>query len=382
MGSSCAIRSGSRRDARIPARPVTGDRGSTSGRWIRAIRDVAAISRDRWSRPEPPRFPAVDAHAHLNSVYAYGWRSRPAADVIRALDRAGVRGLVNVDGGFGEGLTAEIARVQTPYPDRIAVLAGMNPTTWASELRFGEVEATRLEDSVRRGARGLKVWKDVGLHARDPDGRLVALDDARLEPVWETARALDVPILIHVADPPAFFQPLDRHNERRQELRRHPDWHYTPIWTTPDSPGFPSHSELIDQFARMVARHPGTNFIGAHLASCGEDLERLSDMLRRLPNLSVDIAARISELGRNPVAARAFTVAFQDRILLGTDTGPDPRWYPIYFRVLESAGRDMNYSVHFRPPEGVRRIDGLNLPDAALAKLYAENALRLIRFGA
>jgi predicted TIM-barrel fold metal-dependent hydrolase len=359
---------------------VTVDRGDALSVWIRAIRNVPAIARDRWARPEPPRFPAVDAHAHLNSVFAYGWRSRPAVEVIRALDRAGVRGLVNVDGGFGEALTAEIARVQTPYPDRIVVLARMDPTTWAVESRFGEVEATRLEDSVRRGARGLKVWKDVGLHARDPDGRLVALDDARLEPVWETARALDVPILIHVADPPAFFQPLDRHNERRDELRRHPDWHYTPIRTTPDGPGFPSHSELIDQFARMVARHPGTNFIGAHLASCGEDLERLSAMLRELPNLSVDIAARISDLGRNAVATRAFMETFQDRILLATDTGPDPRWYPIYFRFLESARRDLNCSIHFRPPHD-ERIDGLNLPDATLVKLYAENALRLIRFG-
>lgn len=320
-------------------------------------------------------------HAHLNSVHAYGWRLRPAFDVIRALDRAGVRGLVNLDGGSGEALTAEIARVQTPYPDRIAVFAGMDPTTWSSTQGFGAMEAARLEDSVRRGARGLKVWKDVGLRARDPDGRLVALDDPRLEPVWETARALDIPILIHVADPPSFFRPLDRHNERRDELRRHPEWHYTPIRTTPDGPGFPSHSELINQFARMVARHPGTNYIGAHLASCGEDLDRLSDMLRKLPNLSVDLAARISELGRKPEAARAFIEAFQDRILLGTDTGPDPRWYPIYFRFLETARRNMNYSIQLRPPQGHWRIDGLNLTDAALVKVYAENALRLIRFG-
>ena len=221
----------------------------------------------------------------MNSVHAYGWRLRPVAEVIRALDRAGVGGIVNLDGGFGEHLSAEIARVQTPHPDRIAVFAGMDATTWSADSRFGDLEAARLEDSVRRGARGLKVWKDVGLHARDPDGRLVAIDDARLEPVWETARALNVPILIHVADPPAFFQPLDRRNERRAELRRHPDWHYTPIRATPDGPGFPSHTELIDQFARMVARHPGTNFIGAHLASCGEDLDRLSGMLRTLPNL-------------------------------------------------------------------------------------------------
>jgi predicted TIM-barrel fold metal-dependent hydrolase len=190
-----------------------------------------------------------------------------------------------------------------------------------------------------------------------------------------------VPVLIHVADPPAFFQPLDRHNERRDELRRHPDWHYAPVRTTPDGPGYPSHRELLDQFEQVVTRHPGTTFIGAHLASSGDDLGRLSDMLRRLPNLFVDIAARISELGRRPAAAREFMETFQERILLGTDTGPDPRWYPIYFRFLETAAPNMRYSVGYRAGQGKWRVDGLNLSDAALARLYAENALRLIRFG-
>lgn len=350
--------------------------------WIRAIRGVPATSRARWARPEPPRFPTIDVHTHLNSVHAYGWRGRPAGDVIRALDRAGVRGLVDLDGGHGEALSAEVARMQAVYPDRIAVFAGIDSASWASDQRFGEAEATRLQDSVRRGARGLKVWKDVGLQVRDPDRRLVALDDARLAPIWETAAALDVPVLIHVADPPAFFEPLDHRNERRAELRRHPDWHYMPVRTTPDGPGFPSHAELIDQFERVVARHPGTTFIGAHLASCGEDLPRLSNMLRTLPNLNVDIAARINELGRQPDAARDFIETFQDRILFGTDAGPDSRWYPIYFRFLETAARNMSYSAHFRTPQGNWRIDGLNLSDTALKKLYAENALRLIRFGA
>lgn len=349
--------------------------------WLRAIQDVPATALARWVRPRPPRFPAIDVHTHLNSVFAYGWRRRPVRDVIRALDQAGVRGLVNLDGGYGEALSAEIARVQTPYPDRIAVFAGADTAAWKDDERFGAVEAARLEDSVRRGARGMKVWKDVGLHARDPEGRLVALDDARLAPIWETAAALAVPVLIHVADPTAFFEPLSRSNERWDELRRHPDWHYAPIRTTPDGPGFPSHRELIDQFERMVLRHPGTSFIGAHLASSGEDLARLSDMLRKLPNLSVDIAARIAELGRRPTEAKAFMESFQDRVLLGTDAGPEPRWYPIYFRFLETAERDMRYSVSYRAPKGNWRIDGLNLPDGTLRKLYAENALRLIRFG-
>lgn len=348
---------------------------------LQVIRHVPATVLARWVRPQPPRFPVIDAHAHLNSVFAYGWRHRPVDDVIRALDRAGVRGLVNLDGGHGDALSAEIARVQAPYPERIAVFAGIDAASWKDDPHFGDAEAARLEDSVRRGARGLKVWKDLGLHARDPDDRLVALDDARLAPLWETAGARGIPVLIHVADPPAFFEPLDHRNERLAELRRHPDWHYAPIRTTPDGPGFPSHRELIDQFERMVSRHPGTTFIGAHMASSSGDLVRLADMLTKLPNLSVDIAARVNELGRRPAEAKAFMEAFQDRVLLGTDSGPDPRWYPIYFRFLETAAIAMNYSISYRAPQGNWRIDGLSLSDGALRKLYAENAQRLIRFG-
>jgi predicted TIM-barrel fold metal-dependent hydrolase len=182
--------------------------GQGRGGWMRGARDLAATARDRWARPPQPRFPIIDAHKHLNSVHAYGFRLRPVDEVIRGLDRTGVRSLVDVDGGFGESLSAEIARFQTPYPDRIAVFAGVDPPSWSLDRQFGTTEAARLDDSVRRGARGLKVWKDVGLRARDPDGRLVAIDDPRLDPLWETAAALDVPILIHVADPPAFFEPL------------------------------------------------------------------------------------------------------------------------------------------------------------------------------
>jgi predicted TIM-barrel fold metal-dependent hydrolase len=356
-------------------------RGGLSA-WVRTLRGIPATTRDRFARPRPPRFPTIDAHAHLNSVHAYGWRGRPAGDVIRALDRAGVRGLVDLDGGYGDRLSAEIARTQALYPDRLAVFAGIASATWPSTPNFGDVEAERLEDSVRRGARGVKVWKDVGLHDRDPEGRLVALDDTRLAPLWEAASALNVPVLIHVADPPAFFEPLDEGNERRDELRRHPDWHYQPIRATPDGPGFPSHRELIDQFEHVVTRHPATTFIGAHLASCGEDLGRLSGMLQRLPNLYVDIAARINELGRKPDEARAFIEAFQDRILFGTDAGPDPRWYPIYVQFLETASRNMPYSFQYRARQGDWRIDGLHLSDDALRKVYADNALRLIRFGA
>jgi predicted TIM-barrel fold metal-dependent hydrolase len=332
-------------------------------------------------RPRRPRFAAIDAHVHLNSAYAGRWAHKPAKAILGALDNAGVEGLVDLDGGYGDALSAEIARVQRPDPARMVVFAGIDIASIARHPDFGTVEADRLRDSVDRGARGLKIWKTLGLKAVDAEGRLVALDDGRLAPLWEAAAEVGVPVLIHVGDPPAFFRPLDASNEREAELRRNPEWHYYPVRTSREGPGYPSHAELIGQFEKVVLAHPRTSFIGAHLASCGDDLPRLAAMLRAAPNLAVDIAARINELGRTAAEARAFVIDFQDRVLFGTDAGPDPRWYPVYVTFLESAVQSMNYSIFDPPLQGNWRIDALELPDDVLAKVYGENARRLIRFG-
>lgn len=345
----------------------------------------AGVLRSAFRRPEAaarrPRYPTIDAHTHLNSSFAGRWRRRPARDVLRAMDEAGIDGLVDLDGGFGDRLTSEVRRVQIRSAGRIAVFAGIDQRSIRTHADFGVVEANRLRDSVTRGARGLKIWKSLGLEAKDPSGLRIPLDDERLDPLWDAAADVHVPVLVHVGDPPAFFQPLDADNERLEELRRHPQWHYHPIRSGPDEVGFPSLEELIRQFEHVVAAHPRTTFIGAHLASCGEDLPRLGAMLRANPNLNVDISARINELGRQRDAARSFLVEFSDRVLFGTDSGPDPRWYPVYAQFLESSMRDMNYSIYDPPLQGRWRVDALSLPDAVLARIYGENARRLIRFG-
>jgi len=351
-------------------------------RWLGARTATKPTLKVRSYATARPRFAVIDAHAHLNSIFAGRWRGRSVRQVLDALDKVGVTGLVDLDGGFGDALSAEIARLQEPHPDRIAVFAGIDTAGFARDDAFGEIEAERLRDSFRRGARGLKVWKSLGLQAVDPAGRRVPVDDERLGPLWRAAGELELPVVIHVADPPAFFEPLDRRNERRAELRHHPEWHYRPTRKTPDGRGFPSHAELIAQFDQLLARHPETTFIGAHLASSGDDLEGLSRLLRSRPNLHVDIAARINELGRQPYSARRFLEEFQDRVLLGTDSGPDPRWYPVYFQFLETPSEYMNYSIFDPPLQGSWRVHGLDLPDAVLEKVYHGNAQRLIRFGA
>ena len=270
-----------------------------------------------------------------------------------------------------------------PLPGRIAVFAGLDYARWTDDTRFGETEAARLRDAVGAGGRGLKVWKTLGLHARGPDGRVVAVDDPRLDPVWAAAGELGVPVTIHVADPIAFFEPLDERNERVEELGLHPDWH---VWPTrprghPEAPGFAPFDELLDGLESVVARHPNTTFIGAHVGCAAEDLARVDRMLATYANWNVDIAARIAELGRQPYGARSLCLRWPDRILFGVDMGPDPAIYSVHFRFLETLDESFPYDVEEEvPSQGRWAIHGLGLPEDVLRQVYRDNARRLIRF--
>jgi predicted TIM-barrel fold metal-dependent hydrolase len=326
-----------------------------------------------------PRFAAIDAHNHLRAALGDG-TVRPGA-VLAALDDAGVERIVDLDGQQGDGLSAEIDRWHVAAPDRVVVFAGLDYARWASDPDFGETEAERLRDSAARGARGLKVWKVLGLRARDPDGRLVAVDDPRLDPVWTAAADLGLPVVIHIADPIAFFEPLDPTNERWEELHDHPDWHFWPTTTRVDEPvqGFPAFDELLAAFGRLVARHPRTSFVGAHVGCAAEDLGLVGRLLDANANLSVDIAARIGELGRQPYSARAFFVRYADRILFGADMEPDRDLYAIHYRFLETFDESFDYGIESVPGQGRWQIHGIGLPDDVLRKVYRDNARRILR---
>jgi predicted TIM-barrel fold metal-dependent hydrolase len=328
-----------------------------------------------------PRYPVVDAHNHLGSAFGGDWATRPQAELIAALDEASVELLVDLDGGQGDSLSAEIERWQAAYPDRVAVFAGLDYDGWAADPAFGEVEAARLRDSAARGARGLKVWKVLGLRARDPAGRLVAVDDPRLDPVWAAAAELDLPVVIHIADPIAFFEPLDPMNERWEELHAHPDWHFWPTRPAdePEAPGFPPFDELLAAFGRLVARHPQTTFVGAHVGCAAEDLALVGRLLDENPNLNIDIAARLGELGRQPYSARDFFLRHADRILFGVDMAPDPATYAIHYRFLETYDESFDYGTEAVPAQGRWQINGIGLPDDVLRKVYRDNARRLLR---
>jgi predicted TIM-barrel fold metal-dependent hydrolase len=331
-----------------------------------------------------PRFPVIDAHNHLGVPFGGDWFAREPEELAAVMDAAGVERMVDLDGGWGDGLRREITRWQRALPGRVVVFSGLDYDGWPGDPRFGETEAVRLREGVAAGARGLKVWKLLGLRARDASGRLVVVDDPRLDPLWAAAGELHIPVTIHVADPIAFFDPLDARNERWEELHAHPDWHFWPTRPAgrPDLDGFPPFDELIDGLEALVLRHPGTTFIGAHVGCAAEDLARVSRILERAPNFHVDLAARIGELGRQPYTSRAFIERWADRVLFGTDMAPDPAWWPVYYRFLETDDESFPYDADEDDPgsQGRWRIHGLDLPDDVLRRVYHANAARLIRF--
>jgi predicted TIM-barrel fold metal-dependent hydrolase len=238
--------------------------------------------------------------------------------------------------------------------------------------QFPDWAAERLRVQKARGAEGLKIWKGLGLSVKDEQGKLVDVDDPRLVPIWETAAELGLPVLIHIADPVAFFDPLDEHNERWEELQANPDWVFT-------SPPYPAFSHIIEGLANLVKRHPLTTFIGAHVGCYAENLAWVSNLFDRCPNFMVDISARIAELGRQPYSARNFMIQHADRILFGSDMGPDPDEYRIIYRFLETTDEYFSYSPSGIGEQGRWNIYGLSLPDSVLEKIYYQNAYKLFK---
>ncbi|MBA3945606.1 MAG: amidohydrolase family protein [Herpetosiphonaceae bacterium] len=320
-----------------------------------------------------PRFPVIDAHNHLGSDFGGGWDKRPVAELLAVLDAAGVRQFVDLDGGWGEHiLDAHLAYFKHAAPERFLIFGGVDWSAWPKHgSRFGEWAAQRLRAQAARGAEGLKIWKPFGLHVVDEHDKLVAVDDPRLDPVWQTAVELGLPVMIHVADPVAFFDPLDRRNERWEELHAHPDWHFP-------SPTFPPFLTILNQLANLVARHPQTTFIGAHMGCYAENLQWVGELLDRCPNFYVDIAARLGELGRQPYTMRRFCLKYADRILFGTDVPASVEAYRRHYRFLETDDEYFSYDGNALSGQGRWRIYGLYLPNDVLQKIYYRNAERVL----
>jgi len=309
---------------------------------------------------ERPRFHVIDYHNHLDSL-------RPE-DVLRVMDDCGVEHIVNITMRTGQEALDIMDLFRRADAQRFSCIGWME---WrdVNHIDFIRRTCERLDQLVEHGACGIKFWKDLGLTVKDEKGNLLRIDEDRFCPIFEKIEALGLPVMFHTADPDAFFLPIDRHNERYEELAAHPDWGF-------QSAGVSKRS-LLEQRNRVIERHPKITFIGAHLGESGEDLRYLMQLLDTYPNFHVDISARTPELGRQPYTARDFFLKYSDRIVFGTDLLPEIDMYRLYYRFLETRDEYFEYPSH-ASRQGRWNIYGLYLPDDVLKKIYRENALRLL----
>jgi predicted TIM-barrel fold metal-dependent hydrolase len=307
------------------------------------------------------KYPVIDVHSHH-------WQLTPEryAQVVREMDALNLRVLVNLSGGSGEGLKRMLALIAaSPAPDRMVVFANLDFED-IDEPEYGRRAAARLEADVAAGARGLKIFKNLGLSVKRAGAR-VPLDDPELDPVWQACARLKIPVLMHTGEPAPFFDPVDPANERWLELEVHPE-------RRRPSPAFPPFEALRAERDRLFTRHRGTTFIAAHMGFHANDLARLGRMLDVMPNVYVETGAILAELGRQPRFAREFFTKYQDRVLFGKDSWA-PSEYPYFWRTFETADEYFDY---YRDYHAFWKLYGLDLPDVVLRKLYYANALRVV----
>jgi predicted TIM-barrel fold metal-dependent hydrolase len=324
------------------------------------------------------KYPFIDVHNHQ-----FGMADADLSALIREMDSLNMAVMVNLSGrGFrrsrgpdgqtvfglepGEYLRRAIENAERTAPGRFVVFTNVD-FNGLDEPGWAERAIAELDKDVAAGARGLKIYKNLGMDLKDSQGRRVPTNDPRLDPVWKRCGELGIPVLIHTGDPAPFWQPKDKDNERLLELIERPE-----RWRDPAK--YPPWEQIMTEQHDLFARHRGTTFINAHLGWLGNDLARLGALLDRLPNVYTEIGAVLAELGRQPRAARDFFLRYQDRIMFGKDAWA-PAEYHVYFRVLETADEYFDY---YRRRHAFWKMNGLDLPDEVLKKVYYKNALRIL----
>lgn len=307
------------------------------------------------------KYPFIDVHGHQ-----YRMPTQDLAPVIAAMDTLNLQIMVNLSGRSGDELQQSVKNIADHYPNRFVVFANINFDGVGSE-GWTEQAVNQFEQDVKNGARGLKIYKSLGMYNKDSNGNRIAIDDPRLDPIWDKCAELGVPVLIHSADPKSFWDDLDANNERWLELKTHPRRKRSDTDPAP-------WEQIIEEQHSMFKKHPNTTFINAHMGWYANDLGTLGQLLDELPNMNVGIGAIIAELGRQPRFAKAFFIKYQDRILFGKDSWV-PEEFPTYFRVLESADE---YFPYHKKYHAFWPMYGLDLPDEVLKKVYYKNALRIV----
>lgn len=308
------------------------------------------------------RYPFVDAHSHHWRLHTTS--AEEIAAMVADMDALNLAVMVNLSGGSGENLVQKVQNAEAHAPGRIVHFANVDFNR-IDEEDFGRRAAAQLHEDYRNGARGLKIFKNLGMDVFDAAGNRLRTDDPRLDPIWAKCAELGIPVLIHTADPAPFWLPQDRYNERWFELKERPNRKRAPE---------PSWESLIKEQWNVFRKHPETIFLNAHLGWYGNNLGKLGELMDDLPNVYTELGAVVAELGRQPHTAREWLIEYQDRVLMGKDSW-NPEEYHTYFRIFETADEFFPY---YRKRHAWWMMYGLDLPDEVLRKIYYKNALRII----
>lgn len=312
------------------------------------------------------KFPFIDVHNHQADMPS----QQALETLIAEMEKLNMAIMVNLSGrGFRGGadhIEKSLETIKKNYPKRFVVFtnvefSGIDDAEWQARM------VKRLEDDVKKGAQGLKIYKSLGMRDRDKNGNRIRIDDPRIDPIWAKCGELGIPVLIHAADPKSFWSPMDSLNERWLELKTHEGRQRSN--TDPAA-----WEQIIQEQHNVFKKHPKTKFINAHMGWYPNDLEKLGKLLDQMPNMYVEIGAVIAELGRQPRTARNFMIKYQDRVMFGKDSW-QPDEYKTYFRVLETADEYFPYHKRYH---AFWRMYGLDLPDDVLKKIYYKNALKVI----
>ena len=331
------------------------------------------------------KFPVIDINIHINSAFKTDEDRNVLApeNLIKSMDSVGVQIIVNTDGKIRDNGTVDEAldTYSRKYPDRfITFYPSWFPPIIVDDNFLAGLPRV-LEEAVKKGVKGNgETWKHFGLKTRDVTGRVIGVDDPRIDPLWAKAAELGIPVLWHMGDPAPMFQPINRFNERYVELGSFPEWSFY-------GPRFPSRETIHKGRENVLRKHPNTIIIGCHMGWNSDNLAYAAYLLDTYPNYYLDMSTTLSELGRQPYTARKFFIKYQDRILFGTDGGAMfgqfgwtvAKFYRAHFEFLETENEYIDYPMQGAINQGSWKIYGINLPDEVLSKIYFKNAEKLLK---
>ncbi len=335
---------------------------------VQLFRPKSLLISEKIHIPEKPKFPVIEFHGHSFNL--------SEKELIEEMKKT--RTNVFIDLALRTTTLNEYEELEKKFihlKERYFIFPGLN---WKRLERQNDEKGIQLmakdleEIAKNKSIKGIKIWKDFGLMRKKKDGTYWRLDDPAFDPIWDVCQRYRLIVAIHTADPPAFFSPLDVHNERLIELSRRPEWSFY-------GKDYPSFEELMIQRANLFKRRRDVVFVALHFGEFAHDLKKAKKLLDENPNVYIDIAQRIDELGRQPYTSRKFFIEYQDRILYGIDGPPNFEKAQIYWRFLETDDEYFDYYSQEKSIKGLWKIYGIFLPEEVLEKVYYKNALKLLK---